>query len=109
MMARAMAVRCCSPPDKMLDGYIMIRSQPHPFEYGADFIADFVFGTVLQPQGQSDIVGYRQAGHQAEILMNHANAAAQHDKGAAFLLVVNRLAKHHHPPRAGVGFQHGAG
>ena len=75
--ARAIATRCCSPPDSSAGRDAGLPGQPDPAQHLADVGADLALRAAGDAQRQRDVVECRQMRQQAEILEHHADAAAQ--------------------------------
>ena len=77
MTARAIAIRCCSPPDSV-GGLASARpSEPDPGQHLAHRRRDLALGHARHPQRQRDIVVGAQVREQAEILEHHPDPAAE--------------------------------
>src|ERR1700737_49131 len=73
--ARAIATRCCSPPESW-SGYLF-SFQPHDAEHFLDFRLQMAQRALGHAQREGNILEHGQVGEQLEILEDHADLAAK--------------------------------
>ena len=81
--ARAMATRCCSPPDSSGRPRLELPRQPDPAQHLRDVGADLPLRPAGDAQRQRHVVERREMRQQAEILEHHADPPAQRRQRAA--------------------------
>ncbi len=75
--ARAMATRCCSPPESSAGRAVELAGQADPAEQLDDVDADLAFGAAGEAEREGDVVVGGEVRQEAEVLEHHADAAAE--------------------------------
>ena len=75
--ARAMATRCCSPPESSWGRLSRFLARPDQLEHLGHLGGDDVLGPADDLEGEGHVLEHRLVGQQAEVLEHAADVAAQ--------------------------------
>ena len=76
MMDRAMATRCCSPPERERGKVLSAIGEPHQSQHAFHAVLHLGGRHLAYLQRQGDVVENRQIGQQLEILENEPDLAS---------------------------------
>ena len=91
-MARAMATRCCWPPESWVGKWCDARGEPHAVERRQRRLPPLLVRHLAVEQRDLHVVHHREVGHQVELLEDEPDPLVAHARELAVAIAVDRLA-----------------